>query len=366
MNERIKYDIQRLNKYCEENHVTLLDNYDDKPLTKNYMIKGNCIYTDCKNVFEKKFINLLMNGAYCDVCKKIVAIERMKKSFLQNYGSENILQLDFIKHKTNINKFNNDKLVLYCNERNIKLADDYTNSYLTKKSVIKTECQTLNCHGIVEKVFREIEKRGAYCKSCTQQIKTKKIKEACLEKYGAECPLSSEVIQNKMKQTNLHKYGVEYTFQNEDIKNKIKKVCIEKYGVENPNQNANIMDKCLKSSYLRKIYIFPSGTIENIQGYEHFALDELIINENIDESDIIIGAKNVPEIWYFDDGKKHRHYVDIYIPKQNRCIEVKSTYTYTKHKRKNLLKEEAAKKLGFNYEFWIYNNKGEKIPPLML
>jgi len=251
MSKRIKYDIQRLNKYCEENHVTLLDNYDDKPLTKNYIIKGNCIYGDCKNIFEKKFINLIMNGAYCDTCKKIVAFGRMRNTFLQNYGSENILQLEFVKEKTNPNKFTYDKLVSYCKEKNIKLADDYTNSYLTKKSVIKTECQTLNCYSVVEKVFREIEKRGAYCKSCSQKIKTKKIKDTCLEKYGAECPLSSEVIQNKMKQTNLDKYGVEYTFQSEHIKNKIKSVCIEKYGVENPTQNKVVRQK-YKNTCLEK------------------------------------------------------------------------------------------------------------------
>lgn len=361
MNGRTRYDIHLLNKFCEENHVNLLEDYSDMHLTRYSIIKGQCMYNDCKNCFEKKLLNLIKIGGYCDTCKKNVLVERMKKTFLENYGFENILQLDFIKEKTNPNKFTYDKLVLYCKEKNITLADDYTHSHLTKKSVIKTKCQTLNCDGLVEKVFREIEKRGAYCKDCTQNIKTKKIKDTCLQKYGAECPLSCDLIQNKMKQTNLDKYGVEYTFQSEDIKNKIKSVCIKKYGVENPKQNPNIMNKSIKSGYSRKEYVFPSGIIENIQGYEHFALDDLIINENIDESDIIIGAANVPEIWYFEDGKKHRHYVDIYIPKQNRCIEVKSSYTYTRYKRKNLLKEEAAKKIGYNYEFWIYNEKGERI-----
>jgi hypothetical protein len=61
-------------------------------------------------------------------------------------------------------------------------------------------------------------------------------------------------------------------------------------------------------------------------------LQELIEN-NINEIDIITGAKNVPTIWYDDsDGKKHRHYVDIFIPSQNKCIEVKSTWTAEKKK----------------------------------
>jgi hypothetical protein len=95
---------------------------------------------------------------------------------------------------------------------------------------------------------------------------------------------------------------------------------------------------------------------------ENFALDELIINEKVDESDIIIGSQYVTEIWYLDNSnKKHRYYVDIYIPSQNKCIEVKSLYTYKKNEAINLLKQDATKKLGYNYEFWIYNNKGEKI-----
>jgi len=122
------------------------------------------------------------------------------------------------------------------------------------------------------------------------------------------------------------------------------------------------MEKQIKSSYSKKEYTFPSGKKENIQGYENFALDELIINEKNDESNIIIGVKNVPEIWYSDENNiEHRYYVDIFIPSQNKCIEVKSLYTYNKNKKINILKSEAAKKLGFIYEFWIYDNKGNKL-----
>jgi hypothetical protein len=122
------------------------------------------------------------------------------------------------------------------------------------------------------------------------------------------------------------------------------------------------MDKVVKSSYTKKDYIFPSGKCLLIQGYEHFALDELIMNENLDEEKILVGCKNVPVIWYkTDDEKKHRYYVDIFIPSQNRCIEVKCLYTYERDKTKNLLKEQATKQLGYNFEFWIYDKKGNRI-----
>jgi len=118
------------------------------------------------------------------------------------------------------------------------------------------------------------------------------------------------------------------------------------------------MEKITKSSYCKKEFIFPSGKTELVQGYEHFALNELLNLENVEENDIIIGAKNVPKIWYKDD-KLHRHYVDIFIPSKNLCIEVKSTWTIKK--LGVFLKQNAGKELGYNYEIWVYNCKGEKI-----
>lgn len=159
----------------------------------------------------------------------------------------------------------------------------------------------------------------------------------------------------------IKKYGVVNISQSEDINNKKIQTCLRNYGVEHPTQNPDIMNKLINSGYSKKDYLFPSGKIGQTQGYEHFALNELIINEKIEETDIIICAKNVPEIWYFDNGKKRRYYVDIYIPSQNKCIEVKSTYTYSRDLKNNLLKELATKKAGYNFEFWIYNKKGEKI-----
>ena len=86
------------------------------------------------------------------------------------------------------------------------------------------------------------------------------------------------------------------------------------------------------------------------------------IKKNINEHDIITGCNNVPTIWYNDEnGKNHRHYVDIFIPSQNRCIEVKSTWTFTKQKDTIFLKQQTGKELGYLYEIWIYDNKGNKI-----
>ena len=160
----------------------------------------------------------------------------------------------------------------------------------------------------------------------------------------------------------LEKYNVEYPMQSDICKTKFKQTCLEKYGVEYPHQVPEIAEKASKNSYRKKIYITPTGREIKCQGYEPFALDKLIQKDNISEDDIITGCKNVPTIWYDDEqGKKHRHYVDIFIPSQNRCIEVKSTWTAQKKKHIIYLKQEAAKQLGYNYEIWIYNAKKELV-----
>ena len=133
----------------------------------------------------------------------------------------------------------------------------------------------------------------------------------------------------------------------------------KKYGYENPSQCPIIADKKTKNSYNRKLYILPSGKEEYIQGYEHFALDKLIKEEFIEETDIITGCKNVPTIWYNDElGKKHRHYVDIFIKSMNKFIEVKSTWTYKKNMEKVELTKNTIKEKGFLYECWVFDSKG--------
>jgi len=181
-------------------------------------------------------------------------------------------------------------------------------------------------------------------------------------KYGVEHTCKLEHVIQKRKEVILEKYNTEYPFQSDAYKTHFKTICLEKYGVENPQQNPEIAEKASKNSYRKKIYILPSGKEIICQGYEPLALDKLIKQDYILENDIITGCKNVPTIWYQDEqDKKHRHYVDIFIPSQNRCIEVKSTWTAEKKKDNIYLKQEAAKQLGYKYEIWIYNAKKELV-----
>ena len=117
-----------------------------------------------------------------------------------------------------------------------------------------------------------------------------------------------------------------------------------------------------KNAYKLKEYEFPSGKIVKVQGTEPNALDFLVKNELINENDILVGVKNVPTIWYFDEsGNKHRHYVDIFIPSKNICIECKSIWTFNKKEDNIFLKQNAAKELGYKYEIWVYDGKGNLV-----
>jgi hypothetical protein len=190
----------------------------------------------------------------------------------------------------------------------------------------------------------------------------KKSNQICKEKYGFENCTQNKEIHEKSKQTCFKNYGVYYPSQNEKVREKQKQYCLEIYGVENAMQNEDVMERSIKNSHKLKDFTFPSGKIIKIQGYEHFALKELIEQENVNENDIINGCKNVPKIFYDDEtGKKHRHYVDIFIPSQNRCIEVKSKWTLKKKQDNVFLKQTAGKALGYNYEIWVYDAKGNKV-----
>lgn len=118
-------------------------------------------------------------------------------------------------------------------------------------------------------------------------------------------------------------------------------------------------DNLISKFYKHKEYVCPSGNKILYQGYENLALDELLLIKNLNENDIIMGVKNVPKIIYIDENNKERHhFVDIYIPSQNKCIEVKSLWTFKKPNV--LLKQKYAKEKGYDYELWVYDKKGNK------
>ena len=165
----------------------------------------------------------------------------------------------------------NHALLEYCIKRdNAICIQEYNKLNRETKITFICSCGKENC----EKVFRTINKVGAFCKICTnrygqekkkqtyiknfgvenpsqsEEIKNK-MKNTNLKKFGVENPMQSEVIKEKMKETNFKRFGVEYASQNEKIKNKKKETSIKNFGVEYPSQSADIKNK-IKETNLKK------------------------------------------------------------------------------------------------------------------
>lgn len=220
-------------------------------------------------------------------------------------------------------------------EKGCKLLTHKEN-YKNNKQLLDFECL---CGSISKIIYHDL-KRGRLCLEC----KVDRAKQTSINIYGTDNPSKSDEIKQKIVDTNIEKHGVSYVMQNPEI-----------------------AEKSFKNSYKYKQYIFPSGKSTLYQGYENFALDILLNIYKIDEKDIITGCENVPEIWYYDTNKKrHRYYTDIFILSQNKCIEVKSKWTFedkTKYenmKKDNVkLKQDATKSLGYKCEIWVINRKGK-------
>ena len=129
-------------------------------------------------------------------------------------------------------------------------------------------------------------------------------------------------------------------------------------------QNLEIFNKQQKNSFKKKIYTCLNGRLLYYQGYEHFCLNYLLFDENIDEEDIYTSDMSV-EIWYEYEEKKCRYYPDIFIKSKNLIIEVKSEYTYSIDKERIKLKLRACKFDNYNIELRVYDGKGKLVKKIV-
>ncbi len=120
-------------------------------------------------------------------------------------------------------------------------------------------------------------------------------------------------------------------------------------------ENPEYANKVLTNGRSYKEYILPSGHTVKLQGYEPHVLNDLL--KTYSESDIICEVKNINKeiglIKYFFNNKICTYYPDFYIKSTNTIIEVKSEFSFNYAKEKNLAKEQACLKQGFNFLFII-------------
>jgi len=234
---------------------------------------------------------------------------------------------------------------------NSKSNEEWTN-IKTKQKKTKLEKYGDENYNNVEKNNKTMLERYGSKHALSVPEFNKKFKKTLGEKDWSDA-------NKKRKETLIRNTGYEHQLQNPKVQEKMKNTIIEKYGVENVSQSPKIAEKKLKSSYLKKEYILPSGKKILIQGYEDIVINKLLETHN--EEDLILVQTEMPEIWYQQGDKKHRYIPDIYIISENKIIEVKSDRTMNLHLEKNKLKKKRCIEMGLGFEFMIYDGKMNRI-----
>ena len=310
-----------------------------------------CANPGCGNlVTEKTKKHNVWKMHCCNECKgshiRLKSQEKSRKTCLERYGAETPLQSTKIKNKikdTCIEKYGVDNASkASCVIYKIKtLANERWTDKDTKVAMMNKRKAT------------NLEKYGTEFAQQSDIVK-QRIEDNCMEKYGVKSTLLVPEIRAQQRKTCLENHGSETPFASETIRNKGQDTLELRYGVRYPLQNKEIFDKTkktFKDRFRLKDYTLPSGKIIQIQGYENRAITDLL--KTYAETDIVVDA--VPTIKYTTpDNKTHTYYPDIFIPKENLIIEVKSTYTYGRFIDINVLKEKACVAAGFNFRWMIY------------
>jgi len=296
------------------------------------ILNGN--YATCKICGKKTEFYNTYRG-FRDTCSKQCANEyrfnQIKKSNLEKYGSEIIINKKEIKEKgelTRLIKYGHKNPAHGTNREKVK------NTMLERYGIENyPSCEKHKNN------LRKIAKNRS--KKEIQIIENKKI-ETCIQKYGTSYSLQNKDIRKKgnktklekygdenyhnveqAEQTNLDKYGVKCTFQSKEIKSKIKQTkkekygdenycnvkkikqtCLERYGVEHPMQNDGIFNKTICTVTKHKLF-------KNTDIYYQSSYELDFLNKYYDKyPDITRG----PKIKYNYKGKIHYYFPDFYIP----------------------------------------------------
>lgn len=287
-----------------------------------------CELNGCRN---RKMIDMckatLSRGCCQQHSREIVMLER--------YGVNNLFKNPDVAINGMLNKYD------VSTNMHLEKIKNKIKTTLTKKYGVENPSQI--------KEIKEKKKQtllanfGVEHNSMIETVKKQKIKKS-LEKYGVEHVLQSAEVRAKGKQTILKKYGVEHHLQDPKIYAKTKKTNLEKYGHEFP-----VM---LSDTFRIKEFKWKTGEISLVQGYEPIVLKELE-DKGYTYEEVITGPNRVPTIPYVFEGEEHLYFPDIFIPKENLIIEVKSDYTLNIKYEKNQAKFSAVKSHGFDFKLEV-------------
>jgi len=233
---------------------------------------------------------------------------------------------------------------------------DYANpSLLTRLKAIQDNVievpLCLTCNAPIAKVTREYR----FKKFCNRTCKAKnaeqleKIVNTCLERYGVKNPYQRQHNRDKAQASYEERFEGGHPLKDPKVQAKRISTVIRRYGVDNIMKDVGIFSRSRR--YNNKSLTLPSGQVRLYQGFEDVAILHLL--QTYSEDEIISERTHLPVIIY---DATRRYFPDIYIPKDNLIIEVKSTWTYRQHFERNQLKKKAAEQAGYSFQFWICSN----------
>lgn len=324
----------------------------------------------CGCEFEARYLNLFTNPNYCPVHGRELKIKKIIES--NHLEQTKAKRAKTIKERTKIKQEAESDRVKLQNqliENEVILTNMFKEFIESLKANSKVHTPRLikekfpKIVALIDKSKGETFWEKAFnlsnpefdnaCRECRKPTKFNiyNSRLGYREFCSSACANINERIRNKIRDTNTEKYGVAHHLSNEQVMQKRKETNIRLYGVENPLQRKDILDKVMKSQFRLKNFTLPSGKVVKLMGFEPQVVMYLLQNGYV-EDDLVFDI--IPTIAY---DRKHWYFPDIFIPKENLLVEVKSQWTYDVDLEKNTLKAEASVRAGFKHVIIIWDGK---------
>lgn len=307
------------------------------PNIKNYLLNRFDYIESIKESLHRIKNNIEIRPI-CPICGKPVKFMGLSNMLYRTYCSDKCAALD------PVSKENRKQTCIR------KYGVEYSGQAKEKKE--KTIKTWLNKYGVDNP-------RKAECikKKITQYFKDKnkvnkiieKRKQTCLEKYGVEYSLQSDLVKNKIKETCLKKYGVDHPWKSDKVKQEIKETIENRYG-DNKNQIIEkIKETCLKKygvSSWSKTNDFKQMLKENREKIENKKNDTKRKNHTFNSSKIeeelyLYIKEKFPSVKrQYKDNERYPWCCDFYIQELDYFIELNGSWTHGNHPFNSLSKED--------------------------
>jgi hypothetical protein len=251
---------------CKE-WVDSFDSFYNWMISNNYK-EGDTIYSETNHFSpstsivisqkEARRLNLEKNNLKKYGVKNVGQLESVINGNKERCIDEKCCDVEFFKtHGKKIRSIYNISYNILCQEwkddfwlfSNFLIKNNWKPGLLPySEDIISPESYVLlDSYDVRNKKSRAtcIEKYGVSNPSLVEEFKEKR-SNTNLERYGVENASSSDTIKEKRQETILNKYGVENVFQIEEVKEKIASTNMEKYGVTNPSYSNEIKEKIKK------------------------------------------------------------------------------------------------------------------------